>query len=242
MSLLASIDKSWFPVLNVLYQEPLNSFKANILSNISHQPRPEYIFRAFEQPLNKVKVVILGQDPYPTYGDAIGYAFATIKERKIPKSLQIIKAELINEGVDSHFSNREEWKTLNHWVDQGVFLLNTALTVETGKAGSHLKYWENFTQRVISHISTNNPCIWLLWGKKAQSFIPYINQNPYHVKGYDKNTIKQIPINPDWNYILKAPHPAAELYSGGKAGFYGCNHFIYTNSILERKHNSKINW
>ena len=186
--------------------------------------------------------------PYPTPGDAIGLAFATRAERKLPASLRIIIQE-IGESVYS-FSREDfkptyddsDWKTLDHWRKQGVFLLNTALTVETGKAGSHIKYWEEFTKKVIQYISVQNPCLWLLWGAKVQKFIPSIKSCPFMVKGYNRTTIQDIPANNDYNYILTAPHPVAETYLGGKAGFYGSNHFVFVNKILKKNKLKQINW
>lgn len=241
MNPIEKIHTDWLPVINLLYQEPLVSLNENILPNISFQPKKENIFNVFQIPIKNIKVVILGQDPYPTPGDAIGRAFAVSENTKIPVSLRNISQELENEGLKESHNFDNPWKTLEHWQEQGVFLLNTALTVETGKAGSHLKYWQEFTKRVISHISLTQPCIWLLWGKKAQNFIPYI-KNPYIVEGYDNETIQNIPSNEDWNYILTAPHPAAEAYSGGKAGFFGCNHFMYTNRVLQNLKKAPINW
>lgn len=237
------IDKSWIPVLSQLHQEPLKSLNEGLLPNISYQPLKEDIFRVFEMPVNKIKVVILGQDPCPTPGDAIGLAFATRTERKLPTSLRNIQMEIAEEhlGDLNYILTYPEWKTLDHWSKQGVFLLNTALTVETGKAGSHIKYWEEFTKKVIQYISVQNPCLWLLWGAKAQKFIPYI-RCPFMVKGYNKTTIQDIPANNEYNYILTAPHPAAEASSGGKAGFYGCNHFIFANEILKKNKLKQINW
>jgi len=228
------IHQDWHPIVNLLYQEPLKTLSEQVLPNISYQPRPENIFRVFEVPINSIKVVILGQDPYPTPGDAIGLSFIN-GTNKVPVSLRNIYKEIID-------STDIETVSPLTWQEQGVFLLNTALTVETGKAGSHLKYWEDFTKRVVSHISTLQPCIWLLWGKKAEKFIPYINMNPFHVNNYTKETIEQIPINPDWNYIFTSPHPAAEAYSGGTAGFFGCNHFYYTNRVLSQLSKSTIKW
>lgn len=237
------IHRSWDPILGNLYSEPLITLSQIILPNISYQPRPENIFRVFSMSVFDIKVVILGQDPYPTPGDAIGYSFATIAERKTPGSLRVIADEIEKEGLKTGFydSDISHWKTLEYWIDQKVFLLNTALTVETGKPGSHLKHWEVFTKSVISYISKSKPCIWLLWGAKAQTFIPYIG-NAFIVKGYDRNTIEEIPISEEYNYILNAPHPAAELYSGGNAGFYGCDHFYLANRILAKKSFNTINW
>lgn len=238
--MIPNMHESWQPVISLLYQEPLTTLNREILPNISHQPSKENIFKVFETPLNNIRVVILGQDPYPVPGDAIGRAFAVSRNKKTPVSLKIILQELHKEGFELPFYTND-WVTLEHWQEQGVFLLNTALTVETGRAGSHLKYWEEFTKKVVSFISITHPCIWLLWGRKAEQFRPYIS-NPFSVKRYSDETIKSIPSNEDWNYILTAPHPAAEAYSGGNAGFYGCNHFRYTNEILKVLKKQKINW
>lgn len=226
------IHKEWKEVVPLLFQEPLVSLN-KYLNNISYQPKPENIFRVFEVPISSIKVVILGQDPYPTPGDAIGLSFVN-GTGKTPVSLRNIYKEITDStGIVE--------PNINDWQKQGVFLLNTALTVETGKAGSHLKYWENFTKKVITTISVTQPCIWVLWGAKAQAFAPYIHHQ-FPVRGYDKKTIEDIPIHPDWNYVLTAPHPAAEAYAGGKAGFFGCNHFSYINSILEKRSVEKIIW
>lgn len=233
MNIKNKIHEDWLPIMNLLHQEPLKTLSETILPNISYQPKADNIFKVFEVPINSIKVVILGQDPFPTPNDAIGLSFIN-GINKIPVSLKNIFKEII----DSEAS-----KVINQytWQEQGVFLLNTALTVETGKAGSHLKYWEDFTKRVINHISINQPCIWLLWGKKAEKFMPYI-KDTFNASNYSKETIENIPVNSDWNYLLIAPHPAAEAYSGGTAGFFGCNHFYYTNKILSKLSKSIINW
>lgn len=236
MNLKNVIHKSWFPIMGELDQEPLVSFKEQILPNISYQPTPENIFRVFSMPLKKVKVVILGQDPYSTPGDAVGYSFVNGRN-KTPKSLQIIYEEILKEKLDN-----SQWD-INKWTEQGVFLLNSALTVETGKPGSHLNYWKGFTQKVISFLSSKNPCIWVMWGIKAQSFIPYINNsNIIDVRGYDRETIEEIPSSDDINYLLTSPHPTVEAYANDKASFYGCDHFYMINKILQKKSFKSINW
>lgn len=237
------IHPSWKPILSLLNQEPLLTLSQETLPNISFQPKPEDVFNAFQMPLSEVKVVILGQDPYPKPGDAIGYAFATAPNRNVPKSLQVLQKELkLNFPEEDWIFNNPKWKTLDHWIESGVLLLNTALTVETGNAGSHLKEWERFTQMVIHYLSDMNPCIWLFWGAKAKAFIPFINKNPFHVKGYTEETIELIPSNPDWNYILTSGHPARELYPNGLGSFYGCNHFKYSNIILKKLQKPVITW
>lgn len=225
------MDSSWNPIKNLLYQEPLLSFHEH-LNNISFCPQRPNVFRVFKTPVNKVKVVILGQDPYPNINDAIGLSFVN-GTNKVPASLRIIKKELENEG----YTNPD----IHSWEQQGVFLLNTALTVETGKAGSHLGYWEPFTQAVIKYLSYTNPCIWLLWGKKAQEFKRFIF-NPYIFTDSNELYINDLPVSGNYNYILESAHPAAETYTGGKAGFYGNNHFKYVNKILYQKHQQEIIW
>lgn len=242
MNPLDKVHSSWFPMMEtLLYQEPLKNLKDNILPNISFQPEKENIFNVFSMPIKDIKVVILGQDPYPTPGDAIGYSFATNKT-KTPASLRIIQKEISTSVHDVLSMGQIPDNTLKSWRESGVFLLNTALTVETGNAGSHLKYWDTFTRQIIQFISKENPCIWILWGKKAQGFAKNIHNPQQLVKGYTRQTIEQIPVNEDYNYIMTSPHPTAEAYADGKAEFYGCDHFYFVNKILEKFKVSPVLW
>lgn len=238
------IHKSWEPIVGALFREPLVTLNNDILPNIAYLPKREQIFNVFKMPVKDIKVVILGQDPYPTPGDAIGYAFAVPPDRKTPKSLQVILEEIVNSKVqvDEKVFIEHKWKTLQHWRKQGVFLLNTALTVESGNSGSHLKHWQDFVRGVIGFISAKNPAIWLLWGRKAQLFVPYMKGEVYPVsdKYTDKN-IHQMPANPFYNYIISTPHPAAELYSKN-AGFSGSKCFSIVNQILFNNRNQQILW
>jgi len=242
MKLTDKIHFSWLPLLTgLLNQEEMLRLNQEVLPTSIYYPEKQKIFRVFQKPVSEIKVVILGQDPYPTKGKANGLAFAVNSNVKMPISLKNIAEELLKEHILA-LPYIGEWRTLEHWEEQGVFLLNTALTVESGKAGSHLKYWENFTKKVIWYIASTNPCIWLLWGKKAQMFISNMPKNTlFDVKGYSKETIKDVPNSPYINYILRAAYPAAETYSSN-AGFFGCNHFSYVNTILEKKSLNKINW
>ena len=153
---------------------------------------------------------------------------------KVPASLRIITKEILD-------STGKGTVDIHSWENQGVFLLNTALTVETGKPGSHINYWRFFTEALLKFLSKENPVIWLLWGKVAQRYEMYIDK-PFILKNYPDELLDEIPIKDDCNYILEAPHPAAETYSGGKAGFYGCNHFNMVNQILKTKGFSEIDW
>lgn len=222
MNPLSKIHSSWIPIMEILNKdEKLRELNTKILPNQTFYPEAENIFNVFSMPVQDIKVVILGQDPYPRKGQAIGYSFAVSEETNIPASLRIIKQEIINNGVAGDMISTQhtdiKWKSLEHWREQGIFLLNTALTVEEGKAGSHLKYWNDFIIEVIKFISQKDKVVWLLWGKKAQAYKEFIAEN---------------------NIVLEAPHPAAETYSGGTAGFYGCKHFSKVNEILDEK----INW
>lgn len=237
-------DSSWHPLLPLLYQEPLSTLNTTILPNNLTYPAKENIFRVFRQPVKNIKVVILGQDPYHGPGQANGLAFAVNQNISMPPSLKYIGQEIEKEGLKSGFydSDIPHWKTLESWEEQGVFLLNTALTVESGKPGSHLSYWESFIKRVVYFIAAQNPTIWLLWGAKAQRFIANMPTSTLlQVKGYSIETIQQIPSNPYSNYILTSVHPAAEAYKVN-AGFLGNNHFVFANTILSKLGKQEINW
>lgn len=220
------IHKSWHPYLSYQFElGDLNFLNHVVLSKCTYYPEAKNIFRVFSMPLGDIKVVILGQDPYPQPNQAIGYAFAVSENTSTPKSLSIIYKEVMDtcwelgHSPDNYPASMLEWKTLEHWREQGVFLLNTALTVEHGKPGSHTVYWGNFTKFVIGVISKEVNPVWLLWGLHAQKY---------------ESMIRALQPN-NYGNILKAPHPAAEIYSNGKAGFYGSNHFQKANQLLTLK-------
>lgn len=232
------IHESWHKYLQPLFDDDkMKMIRDEILAHCYFYPAPSNIFRVFSMPMEDIKVVILGQDPYPN-GEANGLAFAVNEETPIPKSLHIIFKEVIKAETPTEFVEelKTKDKTLQNWANQGVFLLNTALTVEEKNASSHLGIWKWFTREIVKIISTHTNCIWLLWGSKAQEFKEYINgYSSYTQTGY---------LGDDNNYILEAPHPAAELYPGGKkkTTFSGCNHFILCNEILELQNKQKINF
>jgi uracil-DNA glycosylase len=224
------MHRSWDSLKRLLYRQPLVDLPT-ILSEISYKPEKEKIFRAFECNLSDVKVVILGQDPYPRGWHACGYAFVNGMDI-IPQSLKVIYQELKDDGFESPYARG--------WPDQGVLMLNTALTVETNKPNSHKKYWEEFTKETVKLISSQQPCIWMLWGRNAKSYVKHI-KNPIDVNSYGLKHIEEIPISPDLNYILEAAHPVSEKY-GNKGGFLGCKHFSKTNRLLEKLGKTKIIW
>ena len=220
------MHQSWKPIENLRYQEPLKSLNYKILNAEKFEPRKDLIFKVFEMPLQRIRVVVLGQNPYYTPNTAVGRAFAVNKEAKIPPSLRIIAKEM---KVDPKIGS---WRTLEHLEQQGFFLLNTALTVRRGEPASHIKYWTYFILSVIKYISKMNPCIWLLWGNKAKSYKEHI-YNPQIIKD-------EMILKPNHNYILESTHPAAEVY--GKGNFIGSGHFKKVNEILKNKKEKQINY
>jgi uracil-DNA glycosylase len=234
------VHESWHKHLQPLFDDPkMVLLKNKVIPSKPFYPDGDKIFRVFSMPLENIKVVILGQDPYPN-GEAIGLAFAVKEDVAMPASLKIISTEVVNNASDrdtNYSVSSKKWRTLNHWFEQGVFLLNTALTVEAKKAASHLNYWDWFTREVIRIISENAKPVWLLWGAKAQGFREYI-KDWIVPKGPDD--LK----DPDKNYILQCDHPAAEAYNGGASltKFSGCNHFNRTNYILNFKKKGIILW
>ena len=166
------------------------------------------IFNAFMlTPLGNVKVVILGQDPYHEEGQAHGLAFSTPEGRPIPRSLKNIFKEINNE----YGYPIPESGCLEKWAKQGVFLLNTVLTVEEGNANSHSKCgWQTFT---------DNPIVFMLWGKQAEKKKELIT-SPKHL-------------------VLITSHPSP---FSARRGFLGCNHFKEANEFLKEKELEEIDW
>ena len=180
-------------------------------------PPGRQIFKAFElTPLDKVKAVILGQDPYHGYGQAMGLSFSVPDNVPAPPSLKNIFKE-----IEDDLGIRMSGKTnLEPWARQGVLLLNAILTVEAGMAASHSKIgWEPFTDAVISCLSENcNGIVFLLWGNFARS--------------------KKALIDTSRHYVLEAAHPSPLA----RGAFFGCRHFSKTNQILEAQGKAPIHW
>jgi len=244
---MSYLDENWKDMLEKKFpgkngDEIWKKIRKEILKKFpktQYQPEEEEdIFNVFEMPISKIKVVILGQDPYHTKGKATGYAFAvppdTDYKLKGRESLIVIKEEIEKEKeLGLATSSVKNWQTLKHWRDSGVFLLNTALTVEIGKKRSHLGEWENFTKKVIEYISENHPCIWMLWGGDAKKFKKYICK-PKEVSS--EKDIEGISAEDKKNYILEAYHPTAY---GNKFCNRDHNNFLYANKILGKE---KIEW
>lgn len=212
---------------NYVMSDKFISTLSNINSLYSKErifPTKKNVFRIFRNtdPKN-IRVVILGQDPYST-GHANGYAFANNDNvKKLSPSLQ-----KIFDNINKYYGKKiyDPDVTLQHWVDQGVFLYNTALTVQFGKAGGHVRIWEDFTSFVINNIIDNNPgVIFCLWGTKAQQIF---NQN------VSSSKLK-------FCYVLKETHPAYSAYNNID---WQCDHFNKINKIIENQNGKEycIKW
>lgn len=181
-------------------------------------PRKEQILRVFEEDLNEIKVVILGQDPYYTPDTAEGLAFSVRKEQKIPPSLRNIYKEIERDlGVDMSGRNG----SLKNWAEQGVFLLNNVLTVEAGKAGSHRgRGWEEFTEAVVRYLSQNREGLaFLLWGNDARRKVKLIDEQKH--------------------LVLMTAHPSP---LSAHRGFLGCGYFGEVNEYLKSQRKAQIEW
>ncbi len=218
------IHSSWKEALKDEFGKPyfqqivtfLKTEKA--LQKTIYPPGP-LIFNAFNQtPFDKVKVVIIGQDPYHGAGQAHGLSFSVQNGIKPPPSLVNIFKEIHNDiGIDVPVN----YGNLTSWAQQGVLLLNAALTVRAGEPFSHAKYgWAEFTDAVIQTISDQKEgIVFLLWGKFAQEKQALIDETKHHV--------------------LKAAHPSP--FSADK-GFFGSKHFSKTNELLMKDGKEPIDW
>lgn len=196
--------------------------EAERASGIPIYPEREFVFHAFKKtPFDKVKVVILGQDPYHGPGQAHGLCFSVPKGVNLPPSLKNIYKELVADlglPMPSH-------GCLDAWAEQGVLLLNTTLTVRQGEPLSHYgKGWEAFTDAVVAKLKERqDPVVFVLWGSSAQ----------------DKCRQLTVYENPSRHHILIAPHPSP---LSAHRGFLGCGHFSKINAILAGQGKSPIDW
>ena len=201
------------------FQQIVSFLKVEKASGKIIYPPGPLIFNAFNQtPFHKVKVVLLGQDPYHGAGQAHGLSFSVANGIKPPPSLINIFKEI---KTDIGVSMPEQYGNLTRWAEQGVLLLNSALTVRANEPFSHAKFgWLNFTDAVITKISEEKKgVIFLLWGKFAQD--------------------KQVLINETKHFVLKAAHPSP--FSADK-GFFGCRHFSKVNELLIQQGVTPIDW
>jgi uracil-DNA glycosylase len=217
------IESEWKQVLSDEFSKPYFIQIAHYLKTEKAQkkiiyPPGNFIFNAFDKtPFSKIKVVILGQDPYHGAGQAHGLSFSVQDGIALPPSLQNIFKELQSDtGIPiSPVGN------LTKWANQGVFLLNASLSVRASEPMSHAKIgWAEFTDAVIKAISQHKKgIIFLLWGKFAQE--------------------KQYLLDASKNFILKAAHPSP---LSAHNGFFGCRHFSKTNELLIKQGIHPIDW
>lgn len=220
-NLISYLDLEWQELL----KDELNSLNfTRIVSFLNSQnstlyPPKELIFNAFNlcKPSN-LKVIIIGQDPYHNAGEAMGLAFSTPNNIKTPPSLKNIFKELFDDLDCDIFTSRSS--DLTSWANQGVLLLNTALTVEQNRPASHSKIgWQIFTAGVIRVINAKfEHCVFMLWGNHAKNLAPLIDSNRH--------------------MILKAAHPSPLA----RGAFFGSRHFSQCNAYLLAHGKAKINW
>jgi uracil-DNA glycosylase len=217
------IEESWKEILKdefekAYFQQIVAFLRTEKQAGKIIYPPGPLIFNAFyKTPFPKIKVVLLGQDPYHHKGQAHGLSFSVPDGITKPPSLINIFKELENDlGIPTPISGN-----LEKWAEQGVMLLNASLTVRQNEPGSHSKIgWLQFTDTVISKISAlKEGVVFLLWGKFAQD--------------------KQIFIDETKHHVLKAAHPSP--FSADK-GFFGCRHFSKTNDILIKEKKDPIDW
>jgi uracil-DNA glycosylase len=219
------LHSSWKEILNDELQNPYFIELTNEVKRLYNDkkglifPKATDIFRAFDLcPLDAVKVVILGQDPYPTKGHAHGLCFSVeLDVRPFPKSLNNIFKEIQDDLGKPIPSDGN----LERWAKQGVLLLNSVLTVEDGKPDSHKGLgWEKFTDAVIRKINVQKEgIVIMLWGSKAIA--------------------KEEMIDKSKHLILKSVHPSP---LSAYRGFFGCKHFSKSNEFLRMMEKPEIDW
>ena len=220
---MIKIDSSWLEVLRPQFEAPyfaeLKQFLVAERQQYTCYPKGGDIFAAFDRtPFDKVKVVILGQDPYHEPGQAMGLCFSVPQGIAVPPSLVNIIKEINSDlGVNVPLTGGD----LSGWAEQGVLLLNATLTVRAHQAGSHQRHgWELFTDAAIRELSQRRSgIVFLLWGSYAIAKSQFIDKGKHH--------------------ILTAPHPSP---LSAYRGFFGCRHFSKTNELLATQGQQPIDW
>ena len=216
------IEDSWKKVLGEEFEKPyfvqLTDFVRNEYATTTIYPPAKLIFNAFDHcPFDKVKVVIIGQDPYHGAGQANGLCFSVNKGIAMPPSLVNIFKEIAADTGKPMPTDGD----LTRWSDQGVLLLNATLTVRAGNAGSHQRRgWEEFTDAAIRTLAEKREnIVFILWGSYAQRKGAFIDRNKH--------------------LVLTSPHPSP---LSAYAGFFGNHHFTLTNDFLIKNGKEPIDW
>ncbi|MDD6340397.1 MAG: uracil-DNA glycosylase [Butyrivibrio sp.] len=219
---MAAITNDWLEAIGdefkKEYYRDLYNFVKDEYSKTVIYPPADDIFNAFHfTPLSKVRVLLLGQDPYHNENQAHGLSFSVQPGQDIPPSLQNIYKEL-NDDLGCYIPNNG---FLKKWAEQGVLLLNTVLTVRAHQANSHKNHgWELFTDAIINAVNKQDrPIVYFLWGAPAQKKAAMLN-NPKHL-------------------VLQAPHPSP---LSAYRGFFGCRHFSACNDFLVKNGLEPIDW
>ncbi|MEQ0558572.1 uracil-DNA glycosylase [Amycolatopsis sp. NEAU-NG30] len=190
--------------------------RAEIAAGRTYLPAGEHVLRAFKQPFHQVRVLIVGQDPYPTPGHAVGLSFSVAPDvRPIPKSLVNIYKEYCDDLGHPLPSNGD----LTPWAEQGVLLLNRALTVQPGKSNSHQgKGWEEVTEQAIKALAARSePMVAILWGRNARNLRPLLGDVP----------------------CIESAHPSP---LSAHNGFFGSRPFSRANQLLEQQGAAPVDW
>lgn len=214
-NVLSSLHPDWATALAPVARH-LEVLTDELAQDDAFLPPGHQVLRAFQQPFADVRVLIVGQDPYPTPGHAIGLAFATDPDvRPLPRSLTNIFTEL-HDDVGALPPGHGD---LSQWSEQGVLLLNRVLTVAPGDAGSHRgRGWEEVTECAIrALVARGTPLVSVLWGKQAQSLTPLLDGTP----------------------IIASPHPSP---LSARRGFFGSRPFSRTNAALRDQGAVAIDW
>jgi len=189
---------------------------AEVAAGRGYLPARDQVVRAFSRPLADVRVLIVGQDPYPTPGHPVGLSFAVAPDvRPLPRSLHNIYAELRDDlGVEP-----PPHGDLTPWFEQGVLLLNRVLTVEPGRAGAHRgRGWEQVTERAVDAlVERGGPLVAILWGREAQALIPRLGGVPY----------------------ISSAHPSP---LSARRGFFGSRPFSRANALLAHQGAPPVDW
>lgn len=216
------IEQSWKDALNTEFDKDyfikLTDFvRAEYMSGKKIYPAPANIFNAFNLcPLDRVKVVMIGQDPYHEPGQAHGLCFSVLPPTPVPPSLVNIYKEIENDLGRPSVTHGD----LTHWAQQGVLMLNATLTVQAHRAASHVgKGWEQFTDAVIRTVAARDNVVYMLWGSYAQRKAEF--------------------VNPQNNLILKSVHPSP---LSAHRGFFGNHHFSRANEYLAAHGMTPIEW
>jgi len=213
------IDAGWARALEPVADDVARMgdfLRAEVAAGRGYLPAGENVLQALTRPYDDVRVLIAGQDPYPTPGHAMGLSFSVLPDvRPIPRSLQNIFRELVDDVGASVPTSGD----LSPWADRGVLLLNRVLTVSPGRPGSHRgKGWEAVTEQAIrSLVARDRPLVAILWGRDAQSLAPMLGSTP----------------------IVASAHPSPLSASGG---FFGSKPFSRVNALLSAAGADPIDW